>query len=152
MILNRLKDILIANINDQLESNPLFQDKFKKTLEDLEKEFDFDFSRFKSERSHYEEAFEESSYSGGSYEYQDSNNYQYTNKQQDTTKQKEKAYYEALELKEGASFAEIKKAYRKQMKIYHPDLYHNDPEKYKVAKEVSLKLNEAYTYFEKKYK
>jgi DnaJ like chaperone protein len=63
---------------------------------------------------------------------------------------KEQEYYEILEVKPGASFEEIKKAYRKMMKIYHPDLFHNDPEKFKMAQEVSSTLNEAYSYFESK--
>ena len=37
------------------------------------------------------------------------------------------------------------------MKVYHPDLYHNDKEKFDMAKEVSQKLNEAYVYFKNKY-
>lgn len=64
---------------------------------------------------------------------------------------KEKDYYGYLELPMGAPFEEIKKSYRKLMKVYHPDLYHNDPEKHKMAQEVSQKLNEAYVYFEKKF-
>lgn len=65
---------------------------------------------------------------------------------------KYKEYYDALEVSPGASFEEIKKSYRRLIKIYHPDRYANDPEKRKVAQAISLKLNEAYSYFEERKK
>ncbi len=49
-------------------------------------------------------------------------------------------YYEALGLQKGASDDEIKKAYRKMAKQYHPDLHPGDAEAEKMFKEV----NEAY--------
>jgi curved DNA-binding protein CbpA len=51
----------------------------------------------------------------------------------------------------GASFDQIRQAYKSQMKKYHPDRFPNDPEKRKYAQQVSQQLNEAYAYFEKKY-
>ncbi len=63
----------------------------------------------------------------------------------------EAAYYAALELPEKAPFEEIKKAYKSLMKKYHPDRFHNEPEKKKYAEAVTQKINEAYAYFEKKY-
>ena len=60
-------------------------------------------------------------------------------------------YYDALEIKPGASFDEIKAGYKKVMKKYHPDKYHSDPEKYKYAQQISQKINEAYAYFKKKH-
>lgn len=49
-------------------------------------------------------------------------------------------YYEVLGLQKGASDDEIKKAYRKMAKQYHPDLHPGDKEAEKCFKEV----NEAY--------
>ena len=37
-------------------------------------------------------------------------------------------YYEVLEVQKGASDDELKKAFRKQAKKYHPDLHPNDKE------------------------
>lgn len=65
---------------------------------------------------------------------------------------KEKEYYSILELEYGSGFEEIKKAYKKMLKKYHPDMYHNKPEKLKAAQKVTEKINEAYTYFERKYR
>ncbi|TAD97532.1 MAG: hypothetical protein EAZ97_12350 [Bacteroidetes bacterium] len=63
----------------------------------------------------------------------------------------EKDYYKLLEVKEGASFEEIKIAYKKMIKEYHPDKFHNDKVKYDSALKIAQKLNEAYAYFEKKF-
>jgi DnaJ-domain-containing protein 1 len=63
----------------------------------------------------------------------------------------EAAYYAALELPTGASFEEIKRAYKTLMKKYHPDRFHNEPQKKQFAESVTQKLNEAYAYFEKKH-
>jgi DnaJ-domain-containing protein 1 len=65
--------------------------------------------------------------------------------------QEEKQNYAALELPYGASFEEIKAAYKRLIKQYHPDRFPNDPDKHKAAVELSQKLNVAYSYFEKKF-
>ena len=47
-------------------------------------------------------------------------------------------YYEVLGISKGATDDEIKKAYRKMAKMYHPDLHPDDPqaaEKFKEASE-----------------
>lgn len=64
----------------------------------------------------------------------------------------EKEYYAILEVRYGSNFDEIKKAYKKLLKKYHPDLFHNNPEKFEKAQKLTEKINEAYSYFEKKYK
>ena len=64
---------------------------------------------------------------------------------------KEKKHYQTLEVRQGAAFAEIKKAYRKMIKKYHPDLFHNDAEKLKVAQQITRQVNEAYVFFEEKH-
>lgn len=56
--------------------------------------------------------------------------------------------YEVLEIKEGSSKDEIKKAYRELAKKYHPDQYTNNPLK-DLAGEKMRELNEAYDYLMK---
>ena len=63
----------------------------------------------------------------------------------------EKKYYKILELEYGSDFSSIKKAYKRLLKKYHPDLFQNKPEKLKSAQEVTRQINEAYTYFERKF-
>jgi curved DNA-binding protein CbpA len=53
---------------------------------------------------------------------------------------KDKNYYEILEVEKDASEEEIKLAYRRLAKKYHPDLNKTDPE----AKEKFIELQEAY--------
>ena len=53
---------------------------------------------------------------------------------------KNKDYYKILEVEEDASEEEIKLAYRKLAKKYHPDLNKTDPK----AKEKFIELHEAY--------
>ena len=57
-------------------------------------------------------------------------------------------YYEVLGLSKSASDDEIKKAYRKMAKQYHPDLHPDDPEAAEKFKEV----NEAYEVLSDKEK
>ena len=64
--------------------------------------------------------------------------------------EKENEYYEILEVEYGASFKEIKSSYKKLLKKYHPDFFRNDKEKYEKAVKISKKINEAYSYFERK--
>ncbi|MGF1533902.1 MAG: J domain-containing protein [Bernardetiaceae bacterium] len=64
---------------------------------------------------------------------------------------KENEYYRLLELAPNASMEEIKAAYRKMMKKYHPDRFPNDPTRQKAAVELTQKINVAYSYFKKKH-
>lgn len=59
------------------------------------------------------------------------------------------AYYARLELPYGASWEEVKAAYRRMMRKYHPDLHGKSPEKLKAATEVSQALTQAYNELEK---
>lgn len=53
-------------------------------------------------------------------------------------------WYKTLELQPGATLPEIRRAYRKLLLQYHPDRFAKDPEKHRVATEVTRKLTEAY--------
>ncbi len=137
-MLDRIKDILKAELSDKLHQFTNY-----KSIEDLE--IDEILNKLKKE---YEAkgAYKNQDYTEQQRTYQNA----YTG-ETEGTQDKEKAYYKALEVPEGADFATIKKAYRKMMKVYHPDLYVNDQEKFEMAKEVSQQLNEAYVYFRNKY-
>lgn len=75
----------------------------------------------------------------------------YSDTKINTIDNKEEQYYKILELEYGAGFDKIKSSYRRLLKKYHPDLFQNDEKKLEYAKEVTKRINEAYTYFERKY-
>jgi molecular chaperone DnaJ len=56
--------------------------------------------------------------------------------------------YEILGIREGASEEEIKRAYREQVKKYHPDQYRDNPLS-GLAEEKLKEINEAYNYLMK---
>ena len=53
----------------------------------------------------------------------------------------EKSYYDTLGIPRNASDAQIKNAYREQIKFFHPDVFQGSPE---IARQKSQELNEAY--------
>jgi DnaJ-domain-containing protein 1 len=53
-------------------------------------------------------------------------------------------WYKTLEVEPGADLKTVRRAYRKALLQYHPDKFANDPEKQKVATEVTRRLTEAY--------
>lgn len=59
----------------------------------------------------------------------------------------EDRHFAVLELAPGAGFAEIQSAYRRLSRKYHPDRFASDPEKFQIASQVQVKLNEAFDYF-----
>ncbi len=60
-------------------------------------------------------------------------------------------FYANLELQPGASQDEVKKAWRRLMKQYHPDLHSQDPQKKRVAEELTRRLTEAYHTLNKEF-
>ena len=53
-------------------------------------------------------------------------------------------YHELLGVTATATAAEIKQAYKRKVREYHPDKYQNLPEEFRnVAREMTIKLNEA---------
>jgi DnaJ-domain-containing protein 1 len=53
-------------------------------------------------------------------------------------------YYAHLEIPVGSDRATIKKAWKTQMKKYHPDLHCSDPQKKQIAEELTRQLTQAY--------
>lgn len=53
-------------------------------------------------------------------------------------------YYANLEIPVGSSRATIKKAWKTQMKKYHPDLHCADPGKKRIAEELTRQLTQAH--------
>ncbi len=58
-------------------------------------------------------------------------------------------YFANLELPTNASRREVKDAWKRLMKKYHPDLHSTDSEKRKIATELSQGLTEAYKILDK---
>ena len=61
-------------------------------------------------------------------------------------------HYKVLNLPYGAGFDEVKSAYRKLMRKYHPDLHNQSPKKQKAATELSMQVTQAYKALEKHLK
>jgi DnaJ-domain-containing protein 1 len=52
--------------------------------------------------------------------------------------------YSNLEVPFGASFEEVRKSYKGLLRKYHPDKFANDPNKLRIATEITKKINESY--------
>jgi DNA segregation ATPase FtsK/SpoIIIE-like protein len=52
--------------------------------------------------------------------------------------------YKNLKVPFGAQFEEVKQAYKKLLRQYHPDKHANDPQKFKMATEITSKLNQSF--------
>lgn len=61
-------------------------------------------------------------------------------------------YYRVLDLPDGADFPQVKSAYRKLMRKYHPDRHAGNPKKLKAATELSMRVTQAYTAIEEHLK
>ena len=71
---------------------------------------------------------------------------------QDARAQQIRQYYANLELEPGAPWSEVKHAYRRLMRQYHPDRHHSDPDKELLANQLSQKLRVAYEELKKELK
>jgi curved DNA-binding protein CbpA len=63
-------------------------------------------------------------------------------------KQPNDSHFEILGITRSSTKAEIKKAYREQIKKWHPDKFHSSPEKIHHALEVTKRINEAFELLE----
>lgn len=52
--------------------------------------------------------------------------------------------YANLKVPFGSSFEAVKQAYKKLLRQYHPDKHANDPQKFKMATEITSKLNQSF--------
>lgn len=59
-------------------------------------------------------------------------------------------YYANLELPYGADLVKVRQAWKNLLRKYHPDLHSHDPEKRRVATELTQGLNRAYEELEKR--
>lgn len=61
-------------------------------------------------------------------------------------------YYRVLDLPYGAEFTEVKAAYRKLMRKYHPDRHVGNAKKQKAATELTMRVTQAYNALEQHLK
>ena len=54
------------------------------------------------------------------------------------------AYYANLEIPYGSDLAAVRRAWKRLVKNYHPDLHSDDPEKRRIANELTQGINHAY--------
>lgn len=59
-------------------------------------------------------------------------------------------YYANLELPYGANLVTVRQAWKNLLRKYHPDLHSHDPDKRRVATELTQGLNRAYEELEKR--
>ena len=58
--------------------------------------------------------------------------------------------YSNLEVPYGSNLATVRKAWKRLLRKYHPDLHSTDPEKLKIADELVRRLNGAYEQLQKR--
>lgn len=112
-------------------------------LESRQKTRDHDSQRY----DHNSDNFKNNDYTNSNHY----SNYHKTNSNKHSNFQDEKLtqYYANLELPYGADLETSKKAWKRLMKKYHPDLYSNDQSKVDLATQLTSKLNEAFKAIEK---
>ena len=59
-------------------------------------------------------------------------------------------YYANLEVPYGSDLAAVRKAWKRLVSQYHPDLHSNDPDKRRIANELTQGLNRAYEELKKR--
>ena len=60
------------------------------------------------------------------------------------------AYYANLEIPYGSDLEQVRRAWKRLVRRYHPDLHSADPEKRRVANELTQGLNQAYEELKKR--
>lgn len=55
-----------------------------------------------------------------------------------------RVWYARLEIPNGSEVGEVRQAYRKLMRLYHPDVHSHDPESERLATRISQDLTVAY--------
>ena len=131
MLFDRLKNIIRSTTNDFLEKNGLSDAEYTKAVDD---EYEKEFGSLGNDEPKNTSNFD--------------TEYEFTAPK---VNPKEKIYYQTLGLPQGASFEQVKVAYKKLMKAYHPDRHQADPQKQRWAVEQSQKVNEAFAFLEKKF-
>jgi DnaJ domain len=117
--------------------------------------FDAYFQKFEDQAKAHEEKFGKGTGDWRHRQYSNQNKSQsnqsnFNDFKKNATSNEEKKHLEVLEIKEGATFEEIKSAYKTAMKKYHPDKFSDAIQK-KNAESISAKINVAYDYFKKKF-
>lgn len=148
MITERLWRLIKSYINDAIDAAldaRGYQAKDAEPGDDWEKRYQQYQQQQKNQDDFYQKyerykQYQQKSYSG----YQGS-------QQQKQQNNDDAKFYGYLELPYGASFEEVKKAYKELMKKYHPDKFYDNDTKRKAAEKVCQKLNEAYQHFSKKF-
>jgi len=135
MVFSRLIDILKAEIGSKLDDFEVDG----KSYDQIDREWE-EYLKSKGTSS------TQDNFEYNNFEYDFNTNFNTQNTQDPI----EKEYYQALDLPYGASFEEVKAAYKRLIKQYHPDKFQSDPQKQKNAIELTQKLNIAYGYFKQK--
>jgi hypothetical protein len=161
MLLKRIKDIVTASVNDALHK---MKKEAQQTTEEFLQKYEAEEKKRQIEtetllRKLKEEQERKEAETRKTYEELYQKNFGKKNEQkssQNATPQQaantqEIIYYQVLELPNGANFDQIKAAYKKLIKLHHPDKFHGKPELQNKAQEKTGKLNEAFQYFEKKF-
>lgn len=166
---NKNKDKDIEQMMDELGLSGEQRVKFREAYKDYQKNPNQSYEKYKykyepksdspfDKFDAYFNKFEDYAKETGDYRHreyekyrnQNSNSGNNSNKKSSFVSDEEKKHLQALELKEGATFEEIKAAYKTQMKKYHPDKFSQADQK-KHAESLSQRINQAYDYFKKKF-
>ena len=87
--------------------------------------------------------------SGGSYSYKRrTNSYSSQNSELENLRQD----FANLEVPLGSTFEKVKTSYKNLLRQYHPDKHADDPEKLKIATEITKKINASYNKIKAYYK
>lgn len=121
-------------------------DSYYQKFEDKAKEHEAKYGEGTGDYRHRQYKKQRDEYANNSSQNESNTNYDFSK----YTSNEEKKHYETLEIKQGATFEEIKTAYKNAMKKYHPDKFTTDTQK-KYAESLSMRINAAYDFFKKKF-